>query len=102
MPVIQKELPQWFVRITAYADELLGGTYELTGWPEAVRIMQRNWLGKSQGAEIDFLRLFREMQVVETLPVKALPVKAPQKKTLINHHRLPLPCSPRGLIPCSA
>ena len=53
-PVIQKELPQWFFRITEYAEELLAGTYELTNWPEAVRIMQRNWIGKSTGAEIDF------------------------------------------------
>ncbi|MDA3961025.1 MAG: leucine--tRNA ligase [Planctomycetota bacterium] len=53
-PVIQKELPQWFFRITAYADELLNGTHDLTGWPEAVRIMQRNWIGKSEGAEISF------------------------------------------------
>jgi leucyl-tRNA synthetase len=53
-PVIQKELPQWNVRITHYVDELLQGTYELPGWPEAVLIQQRNWLGKSIGAEIDF------------------------------------------------
>ncbi|MHC5067940.1 MAG: leucine--tRNA ligase [Planctomycetota bacterium] len=53
-PVIQKELPQWFFRITNYADELLDGIDGLTDWPEAVRIMQRNWLGKSTGAEIDF------------------------------------------------
>jgi len=54
MPVIQKELPQWNVRITAYAEELLSSTYELKEWPEAVLTQQRNWIGKSEGAEIDF------------------------------------------------
>ena len=54
MPVIQKELPQWFLRTTAYADELNDELDNLTNWPEAVRIMQRNWIGKSGGAEIDF------------------------------------------------
>ncbi|GDY13369.1 leucine--tRNA ligase [Planctomycetota bacterium] len=55
MPVIQKELPQWYLRITAYADELLDRTYDLPGWPDAVLIQQRHWIGRSGGAEIDFL-----------------------------------------------
>ncbi len=54
MPVIQKELPQWCVRITHYAQELLTATYDLPGWPDAVLVQQRNWIGKSEGAEIDF------------------------------------------------
>jgi leucyl-tRNA synthetase len=54
MPVIQKELPQWFVRITAYAEELLDNTFKLPGWPDAVLTQQRNWIGKSEGAEIEF------------------------------------------------
>ena len=49
-----KELPQWFFRITKYAEELLEGCDKLTGWPERVLTMQRNWIGKSVGAEIDF------------------------------------------------
>jgi len=53
-PVIQKELPQWFLRITSYAEELLAGTDTLGQWPDAVLTQQRNWIGKSQGAEIDF------------------------------------------------
>jgi leucyl-tRNA synthetase len=53
-PVIQKELEQWFLRITNYADELLAGMEQLAGWPEKVRVMQRNWIGRSQGAEVDF------------------------------------------------
>ncbi|TVR47858.1 MAG: leucine--tRNA ligase [Planctomycetota bacterium] len=53
-PVIQKELPQWFLRTTHYTEELLQGLDELTGWPEAVRTQQRHWIGPSAGAEIDF------------------------------------------------
>lgn len=52
--VEQKELDQWFFRITAYADELLDWTEKLPGWPESVLTMQRNWIGRSQGCEIDF------------------------------------------------
>ncbi len=52
--VAQKELEQWFFRITAYAEELLQGCDELSGWPERVVTMQRNWIGKSEGAEVDF------------------------------------------------
>ncbi|MBI3620630.1 MAG: leucine--tRNA ligase [Nitrospirae bacterium] len=53
-PVAQKELEQWFLRITAYAEELLAGCDRLTGWPERVLTMQRNWIGKSEGAEVEF------------------------------------------------
>jgi leucyl-tRNA synthetase len=52
--VIQKELEQWFFRITHYAEELLAGCEKLTGWPENVVAMQKNWIGKSEGVEIDF------------------------------------------------
>jgi leucyl-tRNA synthetase len=52
--VTQKELEQWFFRITAYADELLQDLGRLDGWPDKVLTMQRNWIGKSVGAEIDF------------------------------------------------
>ena len=53
--VIQKELEQWFLKITAYAEELLEGCNELVkGWPEHVIAMQRNWIGKSEGVEMDF------------------------------------------------
>jgi leucyl-tRNA synthetase len=53
-PVIQKNLEQWFLKITAYVEELLQDGEGLGGWPERVRIMQRNWIGKSTGAEVDF------------------------------------------------
>jgi leucyl-tRNA synthetase len=52
--VQQKELEQWFFRITDYAEELLDYTDKLPGWPERVLTMQRNWIGKSYGCEIDF------------------------------------------------
>ena len=52
--VRQKELDQWFFRITEYADELLEWTHKMPGWPERVLVMQRNWIGKSFGCEINF------------------------------------------------
>jgi len=52
--VVERELEQWFLRITQYAEELLRDLSRLTGWPERVLTMQRNWIGRSQGAEIRF------------------------------------------------
>ena len=52
--VEQRELEQWFVRITKYAEELLRDLDKLEGWPEKVRTMQRNWIGRSEGALVDF------------------------------------------------
>src|SRR5437667_4887107 len=52
--VIERELEQWFLRITAYAEELLRDLDRLSGWPERVLTMQRNWIGRSDGAEIRF------------------------------------------------
>lgn len=53
-PVLKKMMKQWFLKITAYAEELLNDLDKLEHWPESVKIMQRNWIGKSTGSEIDF------------------------------------------------
>ena len=53
-PVTTRELEQWFFRITKYADELLEAADGLSGWPEKVLTMQRNWIGKSEGARVKF------------------------------------------------
>ncbi len=50
----QRAIPQWFFKITHYADELLNGLDALSGWPESVKSQQRNWIGRSEGLEIDF------------------------------------------------
>ena len=52
--VERREIPQWFMRITAYAEELLQSLDDLDGWPESVKTMQRNWIGKSEGIEFSF------------------------------------------------
>ncbi|KGJ94076.1 leucine--tRNA ligase [Colwellia psychrerythraea] len=52
--VERKEIPQWFIKITAYAEELLNDLDQLTDWPEQVKTMQRNWIGRSQGVEMTF------------------------------------------------
>lgn len=53
-PIERKEIPQWFIKITDYAEELLNDLDKLDGWPEQVKTMQRNWIGRSEGVEITF------------------------------------------------
>ncbi|HET7213460.1 MAG TPA: leucine--tRNA ligase [Terriglobia bacterium] len=54
MPVVEKELEQWFLKITNYAERLLDDMKELVRWPERVLTMQQNWIGRSKGTEVDF------------------------------------------------
>ncbi|MBI1942228.1 MAG: leucine--tRNA ligase [Betaproteobacteria bacterium] len=53
-PVEKREIPMYFFRITAYAEELLGALEDLEGWPEQVKLMQKNWIGRSEGVRIGF------------------------------------------------
>jgi leucyl-tRNA synthetase len=53
-PVERRQIPQWFLKITDYAQQLLDDTKQLDGWPEQVRTMQRNWIGRSEGVELEF------------------------------------------------
>jgi len=65
----KKEISQWFMRITDYADELLESLDSLEGWPDAVKTMQKNWIGKSVGLEISFNRINNEsLKVYTTRP----------------------------------
>ncbi|MBN4080465.1 leucine--tRNA ligase [Beggiatoa alba] len=68
--VVSKEIPQWFFKITDYAEELLTELDTLTGWPEQVRTMQKNWIGRSEGVEISFKihQQDKEIKVFTTRP----------------------------------
>ena len=68
--VIKKELSQWYLKITEYADRLLENLDKLEGWPNKVKIMQRNWIGKSEGADVDFrIEDFdKELKIFTTRP----------------------------------
>jgi leucyl-tRNA synthetase len=66
--VTKKELEQWYLKITAYADKLLESLDELEGWPEKVKIMQKNWIGKSKGAKI-FFKIFYQNELIDTISV---------------------------------
>ena len=71
--VERKEIPQWFIKITDYAEELLSSLDDLPGWPEQVKTMQKNWIGKSRGADIRFalskaIAGLEELEVYTTRP----------------------------------
>ncbi len=67
--VEKKKIPQWFIKITDYAEELLAGLDELDGWPDSVKTMQRNWIGKSVGAEVEFdIEANESLRVFTTRP----------------------------------
>ena len=69
-PVEQKNLSQWFFKITHYAEELLSDIEKLQLWPEKVKVMQKNWIGKSIGAEINFQinQIDKEIKIFTTRP----------------------------------
>ena len=64
-PVVQRKLEQWYLKTTSYADELLEDLKKLEGWPEKVKTMQRNWIGKSVGAKVRFPLAGEERKHVE-------------------------------------
>ncbi|MDB5688444.1 MAG: leucyl-tRNA synthetase [Sphingomonas bacterium] len=66
--VERRKLSQWFLRITDFADELLAGLGELNQWPDKVRTMQENWIGKSQGLQFRFAIAAAPAEIAETLP----------------------------------
>ena len=61
--VEKKELDQWFLNITKYSDQLLDSLKDLKGWPEKVRLMQKNWIGKSEGCEIEFISDLKNVKI---------------------------------------
>ena len=79
--VERREIPQWFMKITEYAEELLSSLDEMDGWPEAVRTMQRNWIGKSQGVEMQFTAIADSS---ESIDVADLTVYTTRPDTLMG------------------
>jgi leucyl-tRNA synthetase len=90
--VEQRELEQWFLRTTKYAGELLAGLDKLPGWPEKVRTMQRNWIGESHGALVDFTLMPPGTKPVEELvddsPAEPAPADASAEKITIFTTRI--------------
>ncbi len=78
--VERKEISQWFLKITAYAEELLNGLDQLDGWPEQVKTMQRNWIGKSVGINI----CFKTKLQVQDLKLQELHVYTTRPDTLMG------------------
>jgi leucyl-tRNA synthetase len=59
----KKKLSQWFLNITKYSDQLLSSLEKLNGWPEKVKLMQKNWIGRSEGCEIDFATNCKDLKI---------------------------------------
>jgi leucyl-tRNA synthetase len=71
-PVEKREIPMYYMRITAYADELLRALDQLPGWPERVKLMQANWIGRSEGVNIGFpYRLAGEQRLLRVFTTRA-------------------------------
>ncbi|MCH7858459.1 MAG: class I tRNA ligase family protein, partial [Candidatus Marinimicrobia bacterium] len=86
-PVIQKELTQWFFKITRYADELLSGL-DTIDWPERTKTMQRNWIGRSEGARIDFRVADADEQVISVFTTRPDTVYGATYMVLAPEHPL--------------
>jgi leucyl-tRNA synthetase len=69
--VEKREIPMYYFRITAYADELLGALEGLPGWPERVKLMQANWIGRSEGVEVSFPYAHDERQALKVFTTRA-------------------------------
>ena len=81
--VEKKEIPQWFIKITDYAEELLDGLDKLDGWPEQVRAMQRNWIGKSRGVEFSF-QLNQSVESIDGSEINSFSVYTTRPDTLMG------------------
>ena len=90
-PVVQRKLEQWFLRITEYADRLLADFDQIESWPEHVVTMQRNWIGRSEGAEV----VFRCRGARPRLPRLHDPSRHPLRRHLLR----PRPRAPRPRAP---
>jgi len=82
----RKEIPQYFMRITKYADDLLDGLKDLNDWPEQVKTMQKNWIGRSEGCDIEFELIQREniSEGVLNTTIKKIKVYTTRPDTLMG------------------
>jgi len=84
-PVERRELAQWFLKITDYAEELLDKLDDLDGWPEKIKTMQRNWIGRSEGVELTFpLNEKLDEELDEKLDKKGISVYTTRPDTLLG------------------
>ncbi len=97
--VIQKEMDQWFLKITKYAEELLAGIDTLTQWPEHIKTMQRNWIGKSVGAEIDFAIEKHPGNTIRVFTTRPDTIYGVSALLLAPHHKLASKLNEMGELP---
>ena len=95
--VERKEIPQWFLKITAYADELLNDLDKLTEWPEQVRVMQRNWIGRSEGICVQFHVGTQPDQTIEIYTTRPDTLYGATYLALAPEHPLSLAASQQNL-----
>ncbi len=94
--VRQREIDGWFFRITDYAEELLEGCDRLDGWPEKVLVMQRNWIGRSAGAEIEFALKGSEDQSIKVFTTRPDTLMGVTFMSISPEHPLALELAKRG------